>query len=86
MIPDWALTAAVGIIASIGGWFMKRVTNKLENTYSKKEVRNIIELELKAVKSDLKHLHSNDIKIEAGLVRMEAKIDKIINIFLQKKH
>jgi ubiquinone biosynthesis protein UbiJ len=71
-----------GVVAVLGYviWTVKRITTKIDNTYTKDEILQIVDLKLTTVKAELAALKANDARLEAQLHRLEQKIDRLLEM------
>lgn len=75
------LTAAASLATGLVGltlWLIKKNAMRVEDTYRKHEVNQLIDLKLGTIQTELSSLKATDARLEAHLTRLEHKIDKLI--------
>ena len=77
------LVNAVGgllvIVFSVFTWQAKRLNKRMDDTYSKLETQQVMDLKMTGIKAELRSLQHTDERLEHQVDRLEKKIDKLID-------
>lgn len=72
------LSAIAPAVVAFVLWQFKKLTLRVEDTYKKHEVSQIIDLKLGAIHAEIHSLKANNVRVEAQIARLETKIDKLL--------